>query len=133
MPEQLERKLKSEAHDKGFKTGSKRYNAYVYGTLNKLGVLNSNHAGALAPEGILMKLTYNSTHPNVRGVHIGIVVALLFVIGWFMTKGKLNPQPGAQNGDGASQYLNTADYTGWVQYQYNDLGAQAGALTGESN
>lgn len=36
MPLKAERSLKREAHKHGFKTGSKRYRAYVYGTLNKL-------------------------------------------------------------------------------------------------
>lgn len=41
MPVKVERSLKREAHKHGFKTGGKRYNAYVYGTLAKLKKHNS--------------------------------------------------------------------------------------------
>lgn len=37
MPKKLERKLAAEARTKGF--GKKRTNRYVYGTMNKLGLL----------------------------------------------------------------------------------------------
>lgn len=36
MPKKLENKLKREAQKHGFKKSSKKYNAYVYGTLNKV-------------------------------------------------------------------------------------------------
>lgn len=35
MPKWLEDKLKAEAVKQGLKPGSKEYDAYVYGTLNK--------------------------------------------------------------------------------------------------
>lgn len=35
MPLKMEKSLKHEAVKHGFKKGGKRYNAYVYGTLNK--------------------------------------------------------------------------------------------------
>jgi len=37
MPKEIEDKLKKEAKKKGFKEGSKKFNAYVWGTLRKLG------------------------------------------------------------------------------------------------
>lgn len=36
MPKKLKKKLKTEAIKKGFKPGSKRYNAYVFGTMEKI-------------------------------------------------------------------------------------------------
>lgn len=36
MPVVVERKLKKQAKKLGFKPGSKRFNAYVYGTLAKI-------------------------------------------------------------------------------------------------
>lgn len=41
MPKKLERKLRREAHAKGF--GKKRTNAYVYGTLRKIGWKPKRH------------------------------------------------------------------------------------------
>lgn len=37
MPAKMERALKRKAKKKGFKAGSKRYGAYVYGTMRKTG------------------------------------------------------------------------------------------------
>ena len=37
MPMKLEKELKLEATKKGFTKGSKRFGAYVYGTLRKTG------------------------------------------------------------------------------------------------
>lgn len=37
MPKKMEAALKREAKKKGFKPGSKRYDAYVYGTMRKTG------------------------------------------------------------------------------------------------
>ena len=37
MPKAMERKLKAQARKKGYK--GKRANAYVYGTMNKLGLM----------------------------------------------------------------------------------------------
>lgn len=36
MPKKLEQKLKREARKDGLRAGSKRYNAYVYGTERKI-------------------------------------------------------------------------------------------------
>lgn len=36
MPKRLEQKLEREASKRGFKKGSDRWNAYVYGTLDKI-------------------------------------------------------------------------------------------------
>lgn len=36
MPKALERELKLEAIKKGFKSGSKRFGSYVFGTLAKI-------------------------------------------------------------------------------------------------
>lgn len=35
MPKEVEDKLKKEAKEKGYEEGSERYNAYVYGTMQK--------------------------------------------------------------------------------------------------
>jgi hypothetical protein len=88
-----------------------------------------------------MKFNYEPTFPNVRGIHIGITIAVLFVIAWFLCKAgilHINPmmprrQISGVNGDGAAGYLNVATYEGWIDYQYNPLGAKAGALNGESS
>lgn len=37
MPEKMEKELKAQAKKKGIKKGSKRYGAYVYGTMRKTG------------------------------------------------------------------------------------------------
>jgi len=37
MPLALEKKLHEEAIKKGYKPGSKQYNAYVYGTMRRMG------------------------------------------------------------------------------------------------
>ena len=135
MPVKLERHLQAEARQKGYKRGSERYNAYVYGTMNKLGMLSHNHAGNLGPDKLLHKADYSPTFTNVKGVHIAIVVVIIFLVIWWMKGGSMGPMYTGSyaNGDGASRYLNTASYKGWVAYQYNSLGAQAGALNGESN
>lgn len=38
MPKELERDLKQGARKKGFIPGSDRYNRYVYGTMNNMGL-----------------------------------------------------------------------------------------------
>lgn len=135
MPLAAERSLKTEARKHGFKKGTRRYNAYVYGTMNKLGILTSNHAGSLAPDRMIGKvdLDYRPTFANVHGVHIAVIVALLLLIVWhvnFSHPSFINP---GKNGDGATGYINTQSYAGWKDVQYNALGATAGALYGESN
>jgi hypothetical protein len=45
MPKEIEDKLKKEAAKKGFKKDSDRYNAYVWGTLRKLGWKPSTQKG----------------------------------------------------------------------------------------
>lgn len=82
-----------------------------------------------------MKFNYEPTFKNVRGIHIGIIVAVLFLIYWSVMRGGSytpNVDTGV-NGDGASAYLNVADTTGWIEYQYNSLGSSAGAGIGESS
>lgn len=37
MPKQLEERLMREAKKKGYKPGSKEFNAYVYGTMRRMG------------------------------------------------------------------------------------------------
>jgi len=39
MPKKVEKKLKAQAAKKGFKKGSKKYGAYVYGTMKKRGLM----------------------------------------------------------------------------------------------
>lgn len=83
-----------------------------------------------------MKFDYEPTIPNVRGIHIGVVVAILFLLWWFFCRGYVGFNPmmtTGVNGDGAATYLNVADTTGWIEYQYNSLGAFAGAGVGGSN
>lgn len=36
MPREIEERLKRSAERKGYKPGSEKYNAYVYGTLDKI-------------------------------------------------------------------------------------------------
>lgn len=142
MPLKLERSLQAEARHHGFKKGSKRYNAYVYGTMNKLGILSSNHAGALGPDKLLegKSLDYEPTFKNVHGIHIAVIVAIIFVLVYHFRGqvfqiglgGGRKQAPGS-NGDGASAYLDQQTYAGWIATQYNSLGAMAGALNGEAN
>lgn len=140
MPLKAERSLQAGAKEHGFKKGTHRYNAYVYGTMNKLGILEHNHAGNLGPDKLLKnapkKLDYDPTFANVHGVHIAVVVALIFLFVYHVRKQNFSAGPHANpgvNGDGASGYVNTQSYGGWVATQYNSLGAYAGALNGESN
>jgi len=144
MPLAAERSLKAGAREHGFKKGTHRYNAYVYGTMNKLGILEHNHAGNLGPDKLLKgapkKLDYDPTIANVHGIHIGVVVVLIFLLVYHF-RGQLfqvglgggaHANPG-MNGDGASGYINTQSYGGWIATQYNSLGATAGALNGEAD
>lgn len=50
MPKKLEQKLKKEAKKKGMK--GKRADAYVYGTMNKLGMMKGNKMTA---KGMMME------------------------------------------------------------------------------
>lgn len=78
MPLEVEKRLKAEARKKGY--GKERTNRYVYGTMNKLGFLDKNHAGG--PE----KVFSDNPLPGIKnpsGVtppHIIIVVGALFVL-----------------------------------------------------
>lgn len=135
MPLKMERSLKAQARKHGFAPGSKRYDAYVYGTLRKE-ALAHNHAGALGPEKMfkIKSLDYKPTFANVKGVHIAVTAVIVYLLyshftGYSLTTLK-NP---GKNGDGATQYVNTQSYGGWVATQYNSLGASAGALDGLSN
>ena len=136
MPLAMEKGLKRGAIKHGFKPGSKRYNAYVYGHMQNIGVLNSNHAGSLGPDKMfnIKKLDYKPTFANVKGVHIAVIVVVAYLLYRHFTGFDIfaHPNPGV-NGDGATQYVNTQSYGGWVATQYNSLGANAGALNGESN
>ena len=135
MPLEMERHLRTEARQHGYKVGSRRYNAYVYGTLRKSGMLNSNHAGSLGPDKMftIKKLDYKPTIPNVKAIHIAVVVVVIYLLyTHFMGMNPFMSQSGV-NGDGASTYVNTQSYGGWIATQYHPLGANAGALTGESN
>lgn len=147
MPLKLEHKLQAGAESHGFKKGTKRYNAYVYGTMNKMGMLTSNHAGSLAPDKMIGKidLDYRPTFANVHGIYIGITVAIILLIVWHVnifhpyflapsTSGtNAYSGPREHNGTGASGYIAAKSGEGWVQVQYNSLGANAGVLYGESN
>jgi len=42
VPKKVERKLKRQAAKKGLKPGTDRYGAYVYGTMNRLGLMRGN-------------------------------------------------------------------------------------------
>jgi hypothetical protein len=79
-----------------------------------------------------MKFNYEPTFPNVRGVHIGIIVAILLVVIWH-TRGMYNPVVGDVNGDGSTTFVDVSSTQGWIAMQYNSLGSQAGAGVGESN
>lgn len=134
MPLLAEQNLKKQAKQHGFKKGSRRYNAYVYGTMNKLGILNSNHAGALGPDRLVGKidLDYRPTFDKVPGIHIAVTVAIILLL-WYFISGKQLPFVGGINGSGASTYNNVQSVRGWMTYQFNSLGANAGVLNGESN
>lgn len=143
MPLAAERSLQAGARQHGFKKGTRRYNAYVYGTMNKLGILSSNHAGALGPDKLLKgtNLDYEPTFKNVHGIHIAVVVAIIFVLAYHF-RGQIfqlglggggKKQAPGPNGDGASAYIDQQSYAGWIATQYNSLGAMAGALNGEAN
>lgn len=135
MPLKLEHSLQGEARQKGYRKGTKRYDRYVYGTMNKLGLMSHNHAGNLGPDRLLRgKGDYEPTFKNVRGIHIGVVTVIILLVVWYLVMGKGTTWSyKGVNGDGASVYLNTASYSGWKAYQYNALGATSGALNGESN
>lgn len=135
MPKKLELRLQREAREKGYKKGTEHYDRYVYGTMNKLGLMSHNHAGNLGPDRLLKgKGDYEPTFKNVKGIHIGIVTVIIFLVIWYVVMGKGTTwHYSGKNGDGATAYLNTANYAGWKAYQYNSLGAYAGALNGESN
>jgi hypothetical protein len=142
MPKELEEKLGREAEHHGYKKGSKHYNAYVYGTLNAIA-----HNKAGGPEKVfshdpfkMKKLGgYDSTHPKVKGIHIGITVAIILVVAYYIVHGtglhmSSVPSPAQVNPFVPSTpYPGWADYTGWQNTQYNQLGAYAGALHGEGN
>lgn len=82
-----------------------------------------------------MKFDYKPTIEHVRGIHIGVVVAIILVV-WLYMRGGLHGAiaavPGV-NGDGASTYVDARSVSGWKDLQYNSLGADAGALEGLSN
>lgn len=136
MPKELENKLEREAHRRHY--SKERTNRYVYGTLNRLGMLKHNHAGNLAPDHLLrgynMKFDYAPTFEHVHGVHIGIVVAVIVVIayffGWRLPTIQNFGGPVRYNGDGASLYISTRSVEGWEAVQYHSLGANAGVLEG---
>lgn len=83
-----------------------------------------------------MKIDYDPTFKNVHGVHIGVVVALLF-LGYiaFFRGGVASPFGGPRelNGTGANAYISTRSIEGWEAIQYHSLGASSGILTGESD
>lgn len=125
MPAKLEHNLERGAREHGFKKGSKRYNAYVYGYMNEHGFLRHNHAGNLGPDKILkdrpkLKLDYEPSIKGVHGIHIGIMVAVIFLL-YLAIFG--NPFK-----SGVS-----TDLLSWWDIQYNSLGAHANADVGESN
>lgn len=141
MPKALENKLEHEASRHGYKKGSERYNAYVYGTMN---IIEHNKAGG--PEKVFegknpfhkMGGASTQTHPKVHGVHIGITMAIIIVAAYFIFKGPLltssTPSPAQVNPwVPTSPYPGYASYKGWVNTQYGALGAYAGALNGQSD
>lgn len=79
------------------------------------------------------KFNYTPTFKNVRGIHIGVVTVIFLLIAWYLFKGNIGYNPPARNGNGATAYVDTQSFQGWKFYQYNSLGATAGALNGESN
>lgn len=131
MPIKVEHALEKSAEKHHFKKGSKRYNAYVYGTMNKLGLFSYNHAGNLGPDKLLnnssggkvpsMKsFDYEPTFPNVHGVHIGICIVVIVIIYLAVFGYPFWPKT-------------SLEMAQWADIQYNSLGAQAGALTGEAD
>lgn len=78
------------------------------------------------------KGNYEPTFKNVRGIHIGVVTVMVLLVGWYLLKDRPTVIRGS-NGDGATSYVDTQSFQGWKFYQYNSLGAMAGALNGESN
>lgn len=135
MPKKLEAKLEREASEKGY-TG-RRKDRYVYGTLNKMGLLNSNHAGNLGPDKLL-KGGYEPMTPHVNAVEIGVVVALVLLV-WFLffkqpiTIINSTPIPHLDNTFLPSEPYTPIDYSAWEDVQYNSLGANAGDGQGQSN
>ena len=102
--------------------------------MNKLGLMSHNHAGNLGPDRLLKgRGEYEPTFKNVKGIHIGIVTVIVFLVIWHLMGRTTTWNYRGKNGDGATTYLNTASYSGWKAYQYNALGATAGALNGESD
>lgn len=134
MPKEVEDKLKHEAAQKGFKRGSDRYNAYVYGTMQRLGLLKHNHAGNLGPDKLFKGKTM---HERVTPVEIGIVVALILL--WYTVCFKnayvtpSTPIPNLSNTFLPVEPYTPIDYSAWEDVQYNSLGANAGAGNGQSN
>jgi hypothetical protein len=146
MPKQLEEKLGREAEKHGYKKGTEHYNAYVYGTLK---MIEHNKAGG--PEKVFEGKNKNPfkgglkggdkmrVHPKVGGVPIGIVIAILLVLWYFFQKNGgmvmvSSASPAQVNPFvPTSPYPGWANYTGWKNTQYNQLGAYAGALTGQSD
>lgn len=80
-------------------------------------------------------LDYKPTFANVRGIHIAVVVVLLLLAYHFFFGGAslAFARFNGKNGDGSSTYVDTQSFSGWIATQYNSLGANAGALNGESN
>lgn len=78
---------------------------------------------------------YEPTFPNVHGIHIGVMTALIVVVLYYLLGGlpggNLFGGPRVENGNGASAYISTRSVEGWEAVQYHSMGAYAGALEGE--
>lgn len=130
MPKQLERKLKAEAVAHGYAPGSEKYNAYVYGTLNKI-------TGEYGPDRLLKEI-FMEYKPSFGFVHvpmIAVVFSILLLLWYFVFRksplfskflGNNVFQKSAPPGSKDNNYLS---YSGWYSAQYNANGAEAGYKT----
>lgn len=137
MPKKLERELKQRAVEHGYAPGSDRYNAYVYGTLNKVigewGVDRFLKRLKLMPKGLT---EYKPSFGFVHVPMIAIVFSILILLWYFVFRkspifgrfqGNTTINGTVPPGSSDDNYL---DYSGWYAAQYNANGAEAGYKTG---
>lgn len=127
MPEAMERSLRAEAEKHGYLRGSRRYNSYVYGTLQKF--KKHNHAGWLGPDKI-----FRNKGKHMKDIiylfHIGAIA--FGIIALWILFGVLEGGSGSSSNI-PSYYDPNLNYDSWSDYQRNSYGANAGILEGEAN